>query len=163
CPSPRRPTGRSTMTGGPDTPARPNASWWQAKTYSPSMSTRRAIAEAMVALTELPARGRRCGWLAPTGRARLTTLPRRKAGAARGLYASAAYDEALALLNRMHASERPAAEARVIEQYRAFCLLALGRAADAERAIEAVVTAEPSYHPSDNDVSPRIRNAFADV
>ena len=83
--------------------------------------------------------------------------------AARDLYASAAYDEALALLNRMHASERPAAEARVIEQYRAFCLLALGRAADAERAIEAVVTAEPSYHPSDSDVSPRIRNAFADV
>jgi len=82
---------------------------------------------------------------------------------ARDLYASAAYDEALALLNRMHASERPATEARVIEQYRAFCLLALGRAADAEHAIEAVVAAEPSYHPSDSDVSPRIRNAFADV
>jgi len=83
--------------------------------------------------------------------------------AARDLYASAAYDDALALLNRMHAAERPAAEARVIEQYRAFCLLALGRPADAEHAIEAVVTAEPLYHPSDSDVSPRIRNAFADV
>ena len=83
--------------------------------------------------------------------------------AARDLYASAAYDEALALLDRLHASDRPPAEAKVIEQYRAFCLLALGRAPEAEKAIEAVVTAEPSYHPSDGDVSPRIRNAFADV
>jgi len=83
--------------------------------------------------------------------------------AARDLYASAAYDDALALLNRLHAADRPPAEAKVIEQYRAFCLLALGRAPEAEKAIEAVVTAEPSYHPSDGDVSPRIRNAFADV
>jgi TonB family protein len=83
--------------------------------------------------------------------------------AARDLYASAAYDDALAVLNRLHASDRPPAEAKVIEQYRAFCLLALGRGGDAEKAIEAVVTAEPSYHPSDTDVSPRIRNAFADV
>ena len=82
---------------------------------------------------------------------------------ARDLYASAAYDEALAMLDRLHASDRPPAEAKVIEQYRAFCLLALGRAPEAEKAIEAVVTAEPSYHPSDGDVSPRIRNAFADV
>jgi len=82
---------------------------------------------------------------------------------ARDLYTSAAYDDALAVLNRLHASDRPPAEAKVIEQYRAFCLLALGRGADAEKAIEAVVTAEPSYHPSDSDVSPRIRSAFADV
>ena len=32
---------------------------------------------------------------------------------------------------------------------RAFCLLALGRSADAEQAIEAVVAAEPSYQPGD--------------
>src|SRR5207245_3208948 len=48
-------------------------------------------------------------------------------------------------------------------QYRAFCLLALGRAADAEQAIEAVVTAEPSYNPSDSDASPRVRSAFTTV
>src|SRR5206468_10442074 len=50
-----------------------------------------------------------------------------------------------------------------IEQYRAFCLLALGRAADAEQAIEAVVAAEPSFNPSDGDVSPRVRSAFTTV
>jgi TonB family protein len=83
--------------------------------------------------------------------------------AARDLYASAAYDDALSMLNRLRASNHPVSQSRVIEQYRAFCLLALGRAADAEQAIEAVVTAEPSYHPSDSDVSPRVRSAFATV
>jgi hypothetical protein len=83
--------------------------------------------------------------------------------AARDLYASAAYDDALSMLNRLRASDHPVSQSRIIEQYRAFCLLALGRAADAEQAIEAVVTAEPSYHPSDSDVSPRVRSAFASV
>jgi TonB family protein len=83
--------------------------------------------------------------------------------AARDLYASAAYDDALTLLNRLRASDHPANQSRVIDQYRAFCLLALGRPADAEQAIEAVVAAEPSYHPSDSDVSPRVRSAFAEV
>src|SRR5205814_8615617 len=50
-----------------------------------------------------------------------------------------------------------------IAQYRAFCLLALGRSADAEHAIEAVVVAQPSYHPSDQDASPRLRAAFSEV
>jgi hypothetical protein len=82
--------------------------------------------------------------------------------AARDLYASAAYEDALAVLNRLRADGRPG-EGRAIDQYRAFCLLALGRTAEAERAIEAVVTAEPSYHPSVTDVSPRVRTAFSDV
>ena len=83
--------------------------------------------------------------------------------AARELYASAAYDDALAVLNKLRATDHPAGQARAIEQYRAFCLLALGRAADAEQAIEAVVAAEPSYQPSDSDASPRVRSAFATV
>lgn len=83
--------------------------------------------------------------------------------AARDLYASAAYEDALTILNRLRSSDHPAVQSRSIEQYRAFCLLALGRAADAELAIEAVVVAEPSYHPSDSDVSPRVRSAFTDV
>jgi hypothetical protein len=82
---------------------------------------------------------------------------------ARDLYASAAYEDALALLNRLLASDHPAAQSRGIEQYRAFCLLALGRTGDAAQAIEAVVAAEPSYRPSDSDVSPRVRLAFSDV
>ena len=83
--------------------------------------------------------------------------------AARELYASAAYDDALSVLNRLRASDHPANQLRTIEQYRAFCLLALGRAADAEQAIEAVVAAEPSYHPSDSEASPRVRTAFTTV
>ena len=82
---------------------------------------------------------------------------------ARDLYASAAYEDALTLLNRLRSADHPAGQSRAIEQYRAFCLLALGRATDAERAIEAVVAAEPAYHPSDSEVSPRVRSAFTDV
>lgn len=83
--------------------------------------------------------------------------------AARDLYASAAYDEALTMLNRLRSSNPSPSDGRAIEQYRAFCLLALGRAADAERAIEAVVAAEPSYQPGQSEVSPRIRAMFSEV
>lgn len=83
--------------------------------------------------------------------------------AARDLYASAAYEDALAVLNRLRSTGQSGADAEAVEQYRAFCLLALGRSTEAQDAIAAVVTAEPSYHPSDTDVSPRIRTAFSDV
>jgi hypothetical protein len=66
-------------------------------------------------------------------------------------------------LNRLRSADHPPNQSRAIEQYRAFCLLALGRAADAQQAIEAVVVAEPSYTPDESDVSPRVRTAFADV
>jgi hypothetical protein len=81
---------------------------------------------------------------------------------AREMYSAAAYDEALIVLNRL----RPTAsgdEALSIDQYRAFCLLALGRSQDAVQAIEAVVTAQPMYQPSESEVSPRVRSAFSDV
>ena len=45
------------------------------------------------------------------------------------------------MLNRLPPSNRPTDEVRAIDQYRAFCLLALGRTAEAEHAIEAVVSA----------------------
>src|SRR5258708_20854082 len=70
---------------------------------------------------------------------------------ARDLYASAAYDDALTMLNRLRSAEHPANQSRAIEQYRAFCLLALGRPADAEQAIDAVVPAEPSHPPGASD------------
>jgi TonB family protein len=83
--------------------------------------------------------------------------------AARELYASAAYEEALALLDRLKQLDHGADEERAIQQYRAFCLLAIGRNADAEQAIEAVVAAQPTYQPSTSDVSPRIRTVFTEV
>jgi hypothetical protein len=82
---------------------------------------------------------------------------------ARDLYASAEYEDALLLLNRLRANTRGGEEGRAIEQYRAFCFLALGRSSDAERAIEAVVIAAPTYQPSEEEVSPRVRLAFTDV
>jgi len=82
---------------------------------------------------------------------------------ARDLYAAAAYEDALGVLNRLRAGDHPGEDIRTINQYRAFCLLALGRTADAEQAIEAVVASDPFYLPSDAEVSPRIRSAFADV
>jgi tetratricopeptide (TPR) repeat protein len=83
--------------------------------------------------------------------------------AARDLYASAAYEEALAVLNRLPDANRTQEDVRAIEQYRAFCLLALGRTAEAERAMEAVIAGEPNFHPAESDVSPRVRAAFSDV
>ena len=83
--------------------------------------------------------------------------------AARELYASASYEDALAMLGRLNAAELPPDEGRAADQYRALCLLALGKTAEASQAIEAVVAAEPLYRPSDSDVSPRVRAVFTDV
>jgi TonB family protein len=81
---------------------------------------------------------------------------------ARELYASAAYEEALATLNRVRATGVPPTDAFAVEEYRVFCLLALGRGPEAQQAIESLVLAAPLYRPS-ADVSPRVRTAFTDV
>lgn len=98
--------------------------------------------------------------------AAVVSVPSRAADSladARDLYAAAEYEDALAILNKLQSGEHPAEERRAIEQYRAYCLLALGRSADAEQAIAAVVNATPLYKPSGSDVSPRVRSAFSDV
>jgi tetratricopeptide (TPR) repeat protein len=98
--------------------------------------------------------------------AAVVSIPTRAADSladARDLYAAAEYEDALALLNKLQPGDHPAEERRAIEQYRAYCLLALGRSADAEQAIAAVVNATPLYKPSGSDVSPRVRSAFSDV
>jgi tetratricopeptide (TPR) repeat protein len=83
--------------------------------------------------------------------------------AARDLYASARYDEALAVLNGIQPGEGPLPDRKSIEQYRSLCLLALGRGTEAESAIAAVVTVDPLFQPSEADASPRVRAAFSDV
>jgi TonB family protein len=91
--------------------------------------------------------------------------PRDVVGAARELYASARYDEALAVLNDLRPNDAGSAVAdrKSIEQYRSLCLLALGRGSEAENAIAAVVNADPSYQPGEVEASPRVRAAFSDV
>ena len=83
---------------------------------------------------------------------------------ARDLYASARYDEALAMLNgvRQQESGNPT-NLRSIEQYRSLCLLALGRGAEAEAAIAVVVASDPMYQPTETEASPRVRTAFSEV
>lgn len=79
---------------------------------------------------------------------------------AQALYASASYDEALAVLDRLKAQPLSPSEILTMNQQRALCLLALGRPKDADTAIAAVVEADPTYRP---DASPRVRHAFRDV
>ena len=83
--------------------------------------------------------------------------------AARDLYAAAAYEDALAVLGRLNTAGLRSDDGRTADQYRALCLLALGKTAEASQAIEAVVASQPLYRPSDGEVSPRVRTAFSDV
>ncbi len=72
------------------------------------------------------------------------------------LYAAAAYEDALALVGRVQ-SDRPDPE---LEQYRAFCLFALGRSAEAHTAIERLMAIDPLYMPDAAEISPRVQEAF---
>jgi hypothetical protein len=79
---------------------------------------------------------------------------------AKDLYASARYDEALSVLNGLRIGE--AVDRRTVEQYRSLCLLALGRASEAESAIATVVKEDPIYRPGESE-SPRVRATFSEV
>ena len=100
--------------------------------------------------------------LAAPARAQLRDGRENPLTAARDLYASARYDEALAVLNGLP-SDAVASDRKSIEQYRSLCLLALGRGSEAESAIAAVVTADPLFMPGEADASPRVRLAFSEV
>jgi hypothetical protein len=82
---------------------------------------------------------------------------------ARDLYTAANYEDALVVLGRLDSPGSQPSDRMAINQYRAFCLLALGRMLEAERAIEAVLTVDLLYRPSDTAMSPRLRSAFAGV
>ena len=57
----------------------------------------------------------------------------------RSLYASAEYEEALAAIGNLKSNVDLAGVVE-IDRYRALCLIALGRSAEADRAIETTVT-----------------------
>jgi TonB family protein len=83
---------------------------------------------------------------------------------ARDLYASAAYDEALAELTRVGSSAATPTMVRETDAYRAFCLVALGRAAEAQEVAESLVRSDPSLSIDQfPDASPRIATMFAAV
>lgn len=78
---------------------------------------------------------------------------------AKTLYASADYDEALAVLDRLE-DTTPGTDATSIAEYRVFCLLALDRTDEARQGIDRILHDTPLYMPSENVASPRIQTVF---
>ena len=77
----------------------------------------------------------------------------------RELYAAAAYEEVLAVLKALP-EETAAPE---INEYRVFCLLALGQHEQAQTPVERLLMADPSYRPDTSDTSPRMIQDFTEV
>jgi TonB family protein len=90
---------------------------------------------------------------------RVTVAQSNDLAAIKDLYASASFEEALARLSGI--------EARVgieqAEQYRALCLLGLGRTDEAQQSLERMVVANPLYTIADAEVSPRLVTMFREV
>ena len=80
---------------------------------------------------------------------------------AKELYATAAYEEALAALKM--AKDRGGPSARLADEYSAYCFLALGRREEAEAAAEAAIRANPVAPLDSRDVSPRVDEMFKQV
>ena len=84
--------------------------------------------------------------------------------AARKLYASAEYDLALTMLNNLFmATGTTREDRRSIALYRSLCLLATNRRAEADKAIEQLVTQDPLFHPPVDDIPPRMRTAITEA
>lgn len=101
------------------------------------------------------------GWAPPTGAQE--SLGAATFATARTLYASAEYDRALTMLDGLLTGAGAREERRSIELYRTLCLLAVGRTEDADRAIEGIVSADPMFRPTADDIPPRLRQAFSDT
>jgi TonB family protein len=82
--------------------------------------------------------------------------------AAKDLYASAAYEDALSTLSRLDGAAGPEI-ARQVDEYRAFCLYALGRTREAESVAESIIRKEPLARLDAADASPRLESMFSDV
>lgn len=78
---------------------------------------------------------------------------------ARDLYANASYEEALSVLS---ASADPG-NANIVDQYRALCLLALGRQSEAESTLEDLVLRAPGYRIDSGSVSPKLVDLYGRV
>jgi TonB family protein len=79
--------------------------------------------------------------------------------AARALYAAGNYEDAL---NRLPSTPGDANVGEV-DEYRALCLLALGRSDEAEHSLEDLVSRQPMFKMSDTDISPRLITMFRDT
>jgi TonB family protein len=82
---------------------------------------------------------------------------------AKDLYASAAYEDALTALSRIDGGSTAPEIGRQADQYRAFCLYALGRTREAELVAESMIRKEPLVRLDAADASPRLESLFSDV
>jgi hypothetical protein len=81
---------------------------------------------------------------------------------AKELYSTAAYDDALAMLDSL--AERANGTLDIeVAKYRAFCLFALQRTDEARKVIEDMVSAEPFYRILDAQASPRVYKFFEEI
>ena len=80
---------------------------------------------------------------------------------AKAKYEEAAYEDALTTLTKASAST-PADRVQ-LEQYRALCLIALGRIREAEQAVAALVDADPTYVLPSSVASPRVLAMVAEI
>jgi periplasmic protein TonB len=75
------------------------------------------------------------------------------------LYGEANYEDALAALDKLP-SETVRPE---VEQYRVLSLTALGRSEEAQKVMEGLIRADPSYALDPSETPPRVREAFSSV
>jgi tetratricopeptide (TPR) repeat protein len=78
--------------------------------------------------------------------------------AAKALYASGAYEEALTKLSSVPSSDGNAVD--TANEYRALCYLALGRTPEASRQIDELIVRSPLFKMSENEVPPRLIAMF---
>jgi tetratricopeptide (TPR) repeat protein len=80
-------------------------------------------------------------------------------GNAKALYAQASYEDALVQLNGV----TDAGVENQVDQYRALCLLALGREREAQASLERIVVRAPLYTVKADDASPKLVALFQQV
>ena len=81
---------------------------------------------------------------------------------AKSLYASAAYDEALTVLDQLSGAPSPD-DPTSVAAYRAYCLLALDRQEEARALIDRLLHQSPFFVPSADEAPPKIQTIFRDV
>lgn len=84
---------------------------------------------------------------------------RSELGAVRDLYMSAAYEDALKRLSVLDGREDP----NQLDQYRALCLVGLGRVTEADQTLERIVLRSPTFQIPEKDVSPAFLARFMTV
>jgi TonB family protein len=99
-------------------------------------------------------------WLAAgTASAAVTVNQDQFFARAKVLYASAEFEEALRVLEAL----KDPAENLEAATYQVYCLVALGREADARRVVERIVKVDPLFRPAEGQVAPRMRTFFEET